>query len=114
MLGTLIVLGVAAAVVAFVILPLLGPGIGNGPAASPSGSAVPTAAPGSVIVPDTVGRSTSDAIAAAQEAGLDWTVRCAQDPDQPEGIIGQEPPAGTSVAPGSRFTMFSARISDCR
>lgn len=114
MLGTLIVLAVAAAVVFFVILPLLGPGIRNGPDASPSGSAVSTAAPGSVIVPDTVGRSTSDAIAAAQEAGLDWTVRCAQDPDQPEGIIGQEPPAGTSVAPGSRFTMFSARISDCR
>jgi beta-lactam-binding protein with PASTA domain len=41
-------------------------------------------------------------------------VRCNEDPSQPEGIIDQEPPAGTEVAPGSAFTMFSARIADCR
>ena len=70
--------------------------------------------PGRVTVPDLVGRSTPDAIAAAQQAGLTWTVQCAEDTNQPEGIIGQEPVAGTSVPPGSRFTMFSARISDCR
>ncbi len=113
-LGTVAVLGVAAAVVFFVVVPLLGPGLGNGPGPSASASDAPVATPGVVTIPDTVGRSTADAIAAAQEAGLDWTVRCAQDPKQPEGIIGQEPPAGTSVAPGSLFTMFSARISDCR
>jgi len=41
-------------------------------------------------------------------------LECAQNEEQPDGIIDQEPPAGTQVAPGSRFTMFSARIADCR
>lgn len=112
--GTLIVLG-AAAVVAVLVFQILfsgapGPGTGETPSAAPTG----TSAAGTVAVPDTVGRSTRDAIAAAQAAGLNWTVRCAEDPAQPEGIISQEPPAGTEVAPGSRFTMFSARISDCQ
>jgi beta-lactam-binding protein with PASTA domain len=65
-------------------------------------------------VPETVGLPTDEAIDLAEGAGLNWTVRCNEDPDQPEGIIDQEPPAGTAVAPGSRFTMFSARIEDCR
>jgi beta-lactam-binding protein with PASTA domain len=65
-------------------------------------------------VPDTIGLPTDEAIALADEAGLDWTVRCSEDQEQPEGIIDQEPPAGTEVAPGSQFTMFSARIEDCR
>ena len=69
---------------------------------------------GPVTVPETVGLATADAIERATEADLDWTVHCNDDPAQPEGIIDQEPPAGTPVAPGSTFTMFSARISDCR
>jgi beta-lactam-binding protein with PASTA domain len=56
---------------------------------------------------------TDEAIAAAQEAGLDWTVFCNEDPSRPEGIVDQEPPAGTTVAPGSTFSMYSARIADC-
>lgn len=113
--GPLLVLAVAGIVAAFVIGQVfqIGGG-GSGSSASPTPASTTSAAPGTVSVPDTVGRSTPDAIAAAQAEGLNWTVQCAQDPAQPEGIIGQEPPAGTSVAPGSRFTMFSARISDCQ
>jgi beta-lactam-binding protein with PASTA domain len=66
------------------------------------------------IIPNTIGLPTDEAIEVARAAGLDWTVRCNQDPQQPEGIVDQEPPAGTEVAPGSAFTMFSARIQDCR
>jgi len=66
------------------------------------------------VIPATIGLPTGEAIAMARAAGLDWTVRCNQDPRLPEGIIDQEPPAGTEVAPGSAFTMYSARIDDCR
>ncbi|MGI8998406.1 MAG: PASTA domain-containing protein, partial [Candidatus Limnocylindria bacterium] len=120
-LGTLLILGAVAVVVALVIFPLLNIDIGGGsgeggegtPAVSPSAATQPSAEPGTVSIPQTVGLATADAIEAASEANLNWRVECAENRDQPEGIIGQEPPAGTSVAPGSRFTMFSARISDC-
>ena len=114
-LGTLLVLAAVGLVVVFVILPLLDlGGDGGSPPASPSTTAAASAPSGSVLVPDTVGLPTGDAIDLATEAGLDWTVRCAEDAAQPEGIIAQEPPADTPVTPGSRFTMFSARISDCQ
>ena len=114
-IGTLLILGAAALVVVLVVLPLLNRDPGGG-VTLPSGSvqpsaAIPTAETG--VVPDTVGLPADEAIELANEAGLNWTVRCAEDPDQPEGIIDQEPPAGTRVAPGSQFTMFSARIEDC-
>ncbi len=114
LLGTFLILG-AAGVAAFLVARLLlGGSIGSGsPSPSPIDSAA-SQAPGTVTVPQTVGLSTADAIALAQEAGLNWTVQCAEDPSRPEGIVGQEPTAGTQVPPGSRFTMFSARISDCR
>ncbi len=119
LLGSLLLLGAAAAVVAFVVLPLLtigndgGGGGGGQPTASPT--IQPTSdVPNRVTVPDTVGMSTDEAIEAAADAGLDWTVRCNQDPQRPEGIVDQEPAAGTEVAPGAAFTMFSARIQDCR
>ena len=115
LLGTLIVLAGVGLVVVLVILPLLESGGGDGsPQASTTPSLGATAPPGRVLVPDTVGLPTADAIELAGEAGLDWTVRCAEDPAQPEGITSQEPPPNTPVAPGSRFTMFSARISDCQ
>lgn len=115
LLGTLLVLGAAALVVVLLIVPLLQLGQGGG-----AGPGSPTTAPTSpsdssvVVVPQLVGQPTADAIARAREAGLNWTVRCAEDPSQPEGIIDQEPLAGTEVARGSAFTMYSARISDCR
>jgi serine/threonine-protein kinase len=115
LLGTLLVLAAAGLVVVFVILPLLDLGAGGGSSGqSPSATAAPSAPAGRVLIPDTVGMSTAEAIDVATEAGLDWTVRCAEDAAQPEGIIHQEPPADTAVAPGSRFTMFSARVADCQ
>jgi serine/threonine-protein kinase len=115
LLGTLLVLAAAALVVVLVILPLIDLGDGGGATEpSPSATAGQSAPAGTVLVPNTVGLPTADAIDLASEAGLDWTVRCAEDASQPEGIISQEPPADTTVAPGSRFTMFSARISDCQ
>jgi eukaryotic-like serine/threonine-protein kinase len=115
-LGTFLILGIAGLVVVFGVLPLLdlgGAGGGQG-GASPSATPQGAPAPGSVLVPETVGLRTADAIERATEAGLDWTVQCNEDESQPEGIVHQEPPAGTSVEPGSTFTMYSARISDCR
>ena len=115
MLGTLLVLAAAGLVVVFVILPLPDFGAGGGPPqASPSVAAAPSAPAGTVLIPDTVGRPTAEAIDVASEAGLDWTVRCDEDVAQPEGIIHQEPPPDAAVAPGSRFTMYSARIADCQ
>ncbi len=116
MLGTLFILGAVALVVMLVILPLLDLGeTGDAsPQPSPSESAQATAPPGTVLIPQTVGLPTADAIQLARDAGLNWRLECAEDPDQPEGIIRQEPPPGTPVAPGSRFTMFSARFfADC-
>ena len=117
LLGTLMVLGAAAMVVLFVVVPLLNLGRDGGGAGDPSPTATTAAtpaAPGRVVVPDTVGMSTVDAIEAADEAKLRWTVRCDHDEELPEGIIDQEPAAGSEVAPGTPFTMYSARIDDCR
>ena len=115
LLGTLFVLGAVAVVVLLVVIPLLQ--LGQGGDGLPPGS-TPTATqptdPNLVTVPAVVGMSTADAVAAANEAGLDWTVNCNEDPTQPEGIIAQEPEAGTTVARGSPFAMFSARIADCQ
>jgi tRNA A-37 threonylcarbamoyl transferase component Bud32 len=112
---TLLVLAAVALVVLLIIVPLLTSG-GGDPGASP-GSAVPSPSRSAVeagLVPSTVGLATQDAIALAEEAGLAWTVRCNEDQSQPEGIVDQEPPPGTQLAPGAPFTMFSARIEDCR
>jgi len=118
LVGTLLILGAVALVVVFVILPLLDLGGSGGspqasPPVTPSARVGASTAPGTVAIPQTVGLPTTDAIQLAKDAGLNWRVECAEDQAQAEGIVGQEPPAGTSVAAGSRFTMFSARISDC-
>src|SRR5687768_9507548 len=80
---TSIVLGVAALVVVLVVLPLLQLGRlggGDGGDSSPSTTPIVTPAPGNAVtVPDLVGESTADAIEAAREAGLDWTVYCDHD-----------------------------------
>lgn len=112
---SLLVLGAAALVVVLVVVPLLRLGSGG---ASPSGPAGPPATqpadPDLVLVPDVVGLATDDAIGAAEEAGLDWTVHCSEDPSQPDGIIHQEPPSGSSVERGSPFALYSARFADCQ
>ncbi len=114
-IGMLAMLAAAALVVALVVVPLLdlgGDGGGSGDLPSTGPTAPATIAPN--VIPATVGLPTDEAIALASEVGLNWTVRCNHDESRPEGIIDQEPAAGTEVAPGSRFTMFSARIDDCR
>ena len=114
-LGTFLILGIAAMVVLFGVLPLLDLGGAGAPAeATPSATPQDSPPPGTVIVPETIGLPTADAIARATEAGLNWTVECNENAAQPEGIVHQEPAAGTSVQPGSTFTMYSARVSDCR
>lgn len=112
LIGTLLVLGAAALVVAFVVVPLL-LRTGEG-GASPGTTATQPADPNLVNAPAVIGLSTADAVAAAESAGLDWTVHCSEDPSQPEGIIHQEPPAGTTVARGSPFALYSARFADCQ
>ncbi len=115
LLGTLLLLAAAAAVVAFVVVPLLQlprQGANDGSPTSQPVSEAPSIA--GDVIPDTIGLPAAEAIAIANQAGLNWVLECEQNADLPEGIIDQEPPAGTQVAPGSRFTMFSARIADCR
>ena len=67
-----------------------------------------------VVVPDLVGMATAEALEAARASGLDWTLYCNEDQSRPEGIIDQEPRAGRQVAPGSTFSLYSARFADCQ
>ena len=114
LIGTLLIIGAAGFVVLLVIL-LLQVGQGQGGLGTPTPApAGPTPNNGVVVVPNTVGMATADAKRVASEAGLNWTVFCNDDQSQPEGIIDQEPPAGTQVSVGSAFSMYSARITDCR
>ena len=113
-IGTAAILAAVVLVFLIVVLPLIQRGGSGGAGDVASPTPIATAVPNQVTVPDFVGQSTADAIAAATEAGLDWTVNCNQDPQQPEGIIDQEPPAGTTVARGSKLSLYSARIQDCR
>ncbi|MGZ8475696.1 MAG: protein kinase domain-containing protein [Candidatus Limnocylindria bacterium] len=113
LIGTLFIIGAAGVVVLLMIL-LLQIGQGGGGGAGPSASAGPVPNNGIVVVPNMVGMATADAKRVASEAGLDWTVFCNHDESQPEGIIDQEPPAGSEVSVGSAFSMYSARIADCR
>jgi serine/threonine-protein kinase len=115
LIGTLLVLGGAALVVAFLVVPLLRLGeSGTSPSDAPGATTTQPADPNLVIVPAMVGMATADAVAAAEEADLDWTVHCNEDPAQPEGIIHQEPPAGITVERGSPLALYSARFSDCQ
>ena len=114
LLGTLAILAAAALVVILIVIPLLELGRGQGAGETP----IPTAPAGTprsgmVIVPNFVGMSADEAKRVASEAGLNWTLHCDHDEEQPEGIIDQEPPPNTEVARGSAFSMYSARIGDC-
>ena len=119
LLGSIVILGAAGLVFLFVVLPILELGRlggGDGSEGSPTVTAIATPEPGTTVVtvPDLVGMSTDDAIAAARRLRLDWTVYCDEDQDQPAGIIDQEPPAGREVPPGAAFALYSARVEDCR
>jgi beta-lactam-binding protein with PASTA domain len=67
-----------------------------------------------VLVPSFIGMASNDATRRAGELGLDWTLHCAEDAAQPEGIIDQEPAAGEQLAIGSPFNLYSARFADCQ
>lgn len=113
LIGTLAILGAAAFVVVLVVVVIREGQGGAQPSAGATASGAATPNAGLVLVPDTVGMSTQDAIQAARDARLNWTVYCNQDDSQPEGIIDQEPRGGFEVRVGSAFSMYSARISDC-
>jgi hypothetical protein len=117
LIGTILVLAAAALVVLFVVVPLLQLGTGDGTGDPPSATttAEPTAPPtgDTVAMPTFVGQPTADAIELARGAGLTWTVYCNHDESRPEGIVDQEPPAGTEVRRGAAISLYSARISDC-
>lgn len=113
LIGTLAILAAAGAVVVLAVMLIRDAQGGAAPSAGASESAAATPNSGLVIVPDTVNMPTQDAIRAAQAAGLNWTVYCNHDESQPEGIIDQEPRAGSEVGRGSAFSMYSARIADC-
>jgi serine/threonine-protein kinase len=115
LIGTLLVLATAAVVVVLVVVPLLELGREGGGAGSTS-TAQPTTEPdpNTVVVPDLIGMATPDALDAARASGLAWTLYCNENQDRPAGIIDQEPRAGRQVAPGSTFSLYSARVSDCR
>jgi hypothetical protein len=117
-LGPVAILAAAAIVALLVIVPLLKLGANNGPGPGGTGTGSPTATAvpvsNRVTVPNTVGLSKGDAIDAANRARLNWTIECNQDSNEPDGVIKQEPAPGTVVAAGSPFTMYSARIADCR
>lgn len=116
LIGTVLVLAAAALVVVFVVVPLLQLGSG-GDAGDPPGAATaePTAPPAgdTVAMPTFVGQPTADAIELARGAELNWTVFCNHDESRPEGIVDQEPAAGTAVRRGAAISLYSARISDC-
>ena len=115
LIGTLLVLTAAALVVVLIVVPLLELGReegGAGTTPSPQPTAEPD--PNTVVVPDLVGMPTAEALDAARSSGLDWTLFCDEDPDRPAGIIDQEPRAGREVAPGSTFSLYSARFADCQ
>ncbi len=99
------------AVVAGLVL-RLDPGL---PAGSPSPAGptpTGTLAPGMVRVPNAIGLSEAEAEALASESGLRWTIRWREVPDASPGIYDQEPPAGSVVERGSRFTMYAYRVPD--
>lgn len=115
-LGGLVALALTL-VAALVVAAILIPGLTRTRVPSSGGatsSPTFTLQPGKAAVPNTVGRPTAEAIQMARAARLNWTIRCNQDASKPAGIVDQEPAAGTPVDIGSRFTMYSARIKDCR
>ena len=117
-LGGWVVAIVGLAVGALVIWLVISAGGGRpiGPAgsssATPSTGSSPSLAPGTVLVPDTIGMSEAEAEAAAKAAGLRWTINWREQAGETPGIYDQEPPAGTPVDAGSRFTMYAWRAPD--
>ncbi|MEO8245984.1 MAG: serine/threonine-protein kinase [Chloroflexota bacterium] len=118
-LGAWVVAVVGLAGVAFVIWLVVSSasGLRIGPAGSSSAtpstaSGSPSLAPGTVLVPNTIGMSEAEAEAAARAAGLRWRIEWTKRAGETPGIYDQEPAAGTPVDAGSRFIMYAWRAPD--
>jgi serine/threonine-protein kinase len=110
-----VVIAVLAIAVAFSLSRIdlsFGGGGGGGSGATPSVTAAPTLPAGKVRVPNTIGMSEKDAEAAARQAGLQWEIRWRQVANETPGIYDQQPPAGSVVDAGARFTMYAYRLPD--
>lgn len=88
--------------------------IGSDPSATPgtSGNAAATGTPppaGQVEIPNVIGMTEDQAIAAANDAGLNWTLNYRTRPELTPGVYAQEPDAGTLVNEGAPFTFWSNR-----
>ncbi|MDQ3879517.1 MAG: PASTA domain-containing protein, partial [Chloroflexota bacterium] len=89
------------------ILPTASPDPGStGPASVTPTPALPA---GQVRVPNVVGLSEDEAIAAANAAQLNWTLVWRTDPDSPVGVYAQDLDAGTIVPAGTDFNFYSNR-----
>jgi serine/threonine-protein kinase len=110
------IVGLAAgALVIWLVITAGGPGPGpaGGSSVTPSAAgSSPSLAPGTVLVPDTIGMSEAEAEAAARAAGLRWRIEWREQAGETPGIYDQEPPAGTPVDAGSRFIMYAWRAPD--
>jgi beta-lactam-binding protein with PASTA domain len=66
-------------------------------------------------VPDVRGLSEDDAMATLNGEGFD-NIRIVDvartDPDADGIVLGQDPPAGSEVEPGSRITLYVGRLVD--
>ncbi|MFN2483615.1 MAG: protein kinase [Candidatus Limnocylindria bacterium] len=92
-------------------VPGLVPGASSEPGRSdpPRASGGPSLGPDEVRVPNVVGLSEDEAIAAATEARLAWTHHWRTDPSAPVGVYAQDLDAGTIVPPGTEFNFYSNR-----
>jgi hypothetical protein len=109
--GMLATLVAVAAVGGLIYIGLNSPGLtapGAGPPAPGESAAAGEELPaGKVRVPNVVGMSEDDAIAAAQAAGLNWTLH--YEPGSPVGVYRQDPEPGTLVDAGADFDFYSYR-----
>ena len=111
--GAIAIFVTVAAVAGLLVIGLRGvgglipPGIVPGATEGPA-SETPLPA-GKVRVPNVVGMTEEEAIAAANAAELDWTLQWEIRPDQPPGVYAQDPDPGTIVNIGSPFTFWSYR-----
>lgn len=85
------------------------PGSSPGAAATNGTVQSPSLEPGMVYVPMVVGLSEAEAIAAATEARLDWTLVFGTDSTRDVGVYAQDLEAGAAVPVGTEFNMYANR-----
>ena len=90
------------------------PGLVPGASAEPDGSDPPpttdaSLGPDQVRVPNVVGLTEDEAIAAATEARLDWTLQFRTDPNMPVGVYAQDLDPDSIVPAGTEFNFYANR-----